>query len=110
VVEFKAPISGRFLAPLDTIDGAYAESDPAYLSFSVGSGHNRSDFALWHFDGVQWSDLDAADLTYDGQYASFTVHGFSGYAVSAVPEPSSLVLLVMAALALLMQFRRTLKA
>jgi len=85
------------------LDGAYAEGDPVYLSFSVGSGHDRSDFDLWHFDGVQWAEFDAVDLTCNGQYASFTVDGFSGYAVSVVPEPGSLLLLVVAALVLLVQ-------
>jgi hypothetical protein len=32
-------------------------------------------------------------LTYDGAYANFTVTGFSGYALAAVPEPSTLALL-----------------
>ena len=46
-----------------------------------------------------------ADLTYDGAYASFTVTGFSGYAVT-VPEPGTLGLLLAAALGLLAYARR----
>ena len=43
------------------------------------------------------------DLTYDGQYASFTVTSFCGYAVTGVafpiPEPGTLGLLLAAAAA-----------
>ncbi len=84
----------------------YTEGDPAYLSFDVGAGYSRGDLQVWHFDGSVWTDFDVMDLTYDGTYASFTVTGFSGYAVSAVPEPGTLVLLIAAALGLLIHARR----
>ena len=49
------------------------------------------DLAVWHFDGAAWTTYTAGDLSYDGTYASFTVTGFSGYAVTvAVPEPAGL--------------------
>ena len=83
------------------VGGSYDEGDPAYLSFDVGAGFERSDLSVWHYDGVEWGEYDAVDLTCNGEYASFTVTGFSGYAVTAVPEPGTLVLLAIAALALL---------
>jgi hypothetical protein len=43
----------------------------------------------------------ANDLTYDGNYASFTVTGFSGYAVTTVPEPAMLALIGIGAIGLL---------
>lgn len=52
----------------------------------------------------------ASDLTYDGTYASFTVIGFSGYAVTTVPEPSTMALLVAAAVGLLAYQRRRTRA
>ena len=64
----------------------------------MGPGFARSDFDVWRYDGAAWSPLTANDLSYDGRYASFTVTGFSGYALAAVPEPSSLALLAVALL------------
>ncbi len=79
------------------LDGdGYTSGDPAYLSFDIGAGYSRNDLQVWHFDGTDWSEFDAMDLTYNGDYASFTVTGFSGYAVSAVPEPGTLLLLIAA--------------
>ncbi len=93
-----------------TGDG-YAEGDPAYLSFDVGAGFSRSDLNLWHYDETEgWTEYAASDLTYDGQYASFTVTGFSGYAVSAVPEPGTLALLIAAVVCCLFVSRRRLKS
>jgi T5SS/PEP-CTERM-associated repeat protein len=76
----------------------YTEGDPAYLSFGIGSGYSRNGLEVWHFDGSTWTPFSADDLTYDGTYASFTVTGFSGYAVTTVPEPSMLALLLAAAM------------
>ncbi len=84
----------------------YTEGDPAYLSFDVGAGYSRGDLQVWHFDGFDWTEFDAIDLTCNGDYASFTVTGFSGYAVSAVPEPGMFILLIAAALGLLIHARR----
>ncbi|HBO42410.1 MAG TPA: hypothetical protein DD670_00410, partial [Planctomycetaceae bacterium] len=78
--------------------GAYAAGDPAYLSFEVGASFSRDNLRLWHYDGADWEAYDAMDLTYDGRYASFTVAGFSGYAVSGVPEPTVFALLLAAGL------------
>jgi hypothetical protein len=73
----------------------YTDGDPVYLSLEVGPGYSSSILDLWHFDGSAWSAFSASDLTYDGKFASFTVTGFSGYAVSAVPEPSAFALLAV---------------
>jgi len=77
----------------------YSPYDPVYLSFDVGPGFARSDFDVWHYDGSQWAAFETDVFSYDGRYASMLVTGFSAYAVSAVPEPGTLVLLVSAALA-----------
>jgi T5SS/PEP-CTERM-associated repeat protein len=87
--------------------GGYTTGDPAYLSFDVGEGYSRSDLNLWHYDGTEWSEYAAGDLTYDGTYASFTVTGFSGYAVTAVPEPGTLVSLLIGAAILALLARPT---
>jgi hypothetical protein len=47
-----------------------------------------------------------SDLTYDGTYASFTVTGFDGYAVTTIPEPGSITLLAAGAITLLAYTRR----
>ncbi len=85
-----------------------SEDEPVYLSFDVGlGGLKTSDIALWHYDGSQWAPFETDVFTYDGQYASVLVTGFSAYAVSAVPEPGTLVLLLVAAFAgVLWQWRR----
>ena len=84
----------------------YAAGDPAYLSFDVGAGYSRNGLEVWHYDGTDWTEFDASDLTYDGTYASFTVTGFSGYAVTTVPEPGTLALLVAAGVGLLAYARQ----
>ncbi len=66
----------------------------------------REDLAVWHYDGAAWLPFAAGDLSYDGMYASWTVNGFSGYAVTAVPEPVSLSALGIGALGLLWRGRK----
>jgi T5SS/PEP-CTERM-associated repeat protein len=76
-----------------TADG-YIAGDPVFLSLELGSGLS-GDLAVWHYDGATWTPYAASDLSYDGEYANFTVTGFSGYAVTAaVPEPGAIVLLL----------------
>jgi T5SS/PEP-CTERM-associated repeat protein len=70
-----------------------SSTTPAYLSMDVGAGRTLDELKLWHHDGSGWTSYTASDLTYDGQYANFTVKSFSGYAVSGVPEPGTVVLL-----------------
>ncbi len=68
--------------------------DNAMLSFEIGLG--AEDLGVWHYDGGVWSEY-APDLqTYDaGGVYSFTVTDFSGYAVTAIPEPGTIMLLGM---------------
>ncbi len=115
-------VTGETLADLEALIGSsesvlgawelivagdgYTEGDPAYLSFDIGAGYSRGDLQVWHFDGTDWTEFDAMDLTCNGAYASFTVTGFRGYAVSAVPEPGTLALLIAAGLGLLIHARR----
>jgi T5SS/PEP-CTERM-associated repeat protein len=88
-------------------DGGYTSGEPIYLSLKTGPGFSTDDFSLWHYDATSgWTAYNADDLTYDGTYASFTVTGFSGYAITAVPEPSTLVLLATGLLASLFYARR----
>jgi T5SS/PEP-CTERM-associated repeat protein len=86
-----------------TVNGVYAEGDAAYLSFDVGPNQAHDHLSIWRYDGANWESHDVMDLTYDGTYASFTANGFSGYAVSAsaIPEPTTLALLLVASLCLL---------
>ena len=79
-----------------------SSTNPVYLSLKVGSGLSADDLDLWHYTTAGgWKTYSATDLTYDGTYASFTVTGFSGFAVTAVPEPSAIILLGMGAASLL---------
>jgi T5SS/PEP-CTERM-associated repeat protein len=79
-----------------SITQGYTDGDPVYLSLFAGSDQSLSTLSLWHYDGSTWSAFTANDLAYDGTYASFTVTGFSGYAVSGtapVPIPGAVWLL-----------------
>jgi T5SS/PEP-CTERM-associated repeat protein len=73
----------------------YTQGGPVYLSIAIGPDQDGSALHLWHYDGAIWTPYDAADLTYDNAFASFTVNGFSSYAVTAttVPEPATLTIL-----------------
>jgi T5SS/PEP-CTERM-associated repeat protein len=74
----------------------YASGSPVYLSLYAGPDYSFSTLSIWHYDGSTWSAFTANDLAYDGTYASFTVTGFSGYAVSGaapVPVPAAVWLL-----------------
>jgi T5SS/PEP-CTERM-associated repeat protein len=84
------------LSAFDFTTEGYTESNPVYLSLFAGSGHSLYDLTIWHYDGSDWAEYDATDLAYDKTYASFTVNGFSGYAVSGtapVPIPAAAWLL-----------------
>ena len=79
---------------LTATGSGYSASDPFYLSFGVGQGYSRSDLQVWRFDGNSWSSDPATDLTCNDGYASFTSTGLSTYAISAVPEPSTVAMLL----------------
>jgi T5SS/PEP-CTERM-associated repeat protein len=85
----------------------YTSGDPVDLSFDIGSGLLQNDLALWHFDGTQWTPY-STDISYDGTFASFTVTGFSGYALTttSIPEPASLAILVCGGMGLLVRRRK----
>jgi T5SS/PEP-CTERM-associated repeat protein len=84
----------------------YTAGDPVYVSMKVGAGRAVGDMTVWHYDGSAWTAYAAGDLSYDGMYASWTVNGFSGYAVTAVPEPVSLGVLGIGAWGMLLQRRK----
>jgi hypothetical protein len=88
-----------------TTDFTVSPTNPAYLSFEVGSGQSSNLFEVWHYDGSVWAEYPAIDLTYDGNYASFTANGLSGYAM-VVPEPGTLALLAAGFLGILAYARR----
>ncbi len=73
-----------------------SDTNPVYLSLFAGPNQSLSTLAIWHCDGSTWSAFAANDLAYDGTYASFTVTGFSGYALSGtapVPIPAAVWML-----------------
>jgi T5SS/PEP-CTERM-associated repeat protein len=100
-----ADVDESFLSGwLFSTDGyTVSPTNPVYLSLLVGSGYSLDNLALWHYDDdtLAWSKYITTDLSYDGTYANFTVTGFSGYALIAVPEPGALVLLAAGLLGLL---------
>ena len=90
------------LAPGELTDGSGGDFDG--LDADIGAGYARDVLQVWHYDDTEgWTPFDAVDLSYDGQYANFTVTGFSGYAVSGVmvPEPGTLAMLIAAGLAVM---------
>ena len=92
------PSGGSLLAGWTFATAGYTTGDPVLLSVQVGPGINASTINLWHFNGTSWSSFAFSDLSYDGDFTSFTVTDLGGYAVSgvaAVPEPSSLLLLAL---------------
>jgi T5SS/PEP-CTERM-associated repeat protein len=91
---------------LATTNYSVSSTNPLYLSFNVGAGHSTDDLNLWQYDGGTWTKYAPLDLTYDGSYASFTATGLTGYAMVAVPEPGTLVLLVAGLFALATCVRR----
>ena len=83
-------------------DTDLAAGEPVLLSFFVGEGLDAEAVEVWHYDAQgQWTPFDAADLAYDDGWITFTVDGFSGYAVTTVPAPATLSLLALAAPAVL---------
>jgi T5SS/PEP-CTERM-associated repeat protein len=89
-----------------TTNYTVSSTNPIYLSFNVGPGHPADKLDLWHYDGSKWTEYSPTDLTYDGTFASFTATGLSGYAMAAVPEPSTFILLSIGFISLLGYARR----
>lgn len=84
-----------------------SSTNPIYFSLKVGPDYETDDFDLWCYNGTGWTAYSPTDLTYDGAYASFTATEFSGFAVTeAVPEPTTLTLLVAGLVATLVRTRR----
>jgi T5SS/PEP-CTERM-associated repeat protein len=81
----------------------YTAGDPIYLSFedTTDGGHSTQNMHVWSYDGTKWSEFTTDDLTYNGNYASFTTTALGCYAVT-VPEPGMLVLLTLGAVLLAM--------
>lgn len=101
------PAGDTLLSAWNFTTSGYTAGDPVLLSFNIGSGYNADQITLWHFDGSAWTTYSADDLNVFGNYANFTVTGFSGYAITAaVPEPSSLTLLILGTASLLGRRRR----
>lgn len=86
-------------------DTTFSGGDDVLLSFAIGPG--AQDPGVWRCaDGV-WTPYAADLLTYDsGGVLSFTVTDFSGYAVTAIPEPASAALLLAGLAGVLLRFRR----
>ncbi len=83
---------GKVLSGWD-FDTDFAGGDNVLLSFEIGLG--AEDVGVWHYDGGVWSQYAADLVTYDaGGVLSFTVTSFSGYAVTAIPEPATFALVV----------------
>jgi hypothetical protein len=94
------------LAGWDFTTSGYTAGTPVALSMEVGAGYSTEGLAVWHWDGAAWTAFAASDLSYDGEYANFTVTGFSGYAVVAVPEPGGLSVVGLGLAGLLARRRR----
>jgi T5SS/PEP-CTERM-associated repeat protein len=76
----------------------------ALLSFDIG--RDMQDLAIWRYSGGAWSPYATDLFTYDDNgRADFNVTSFSGYAVTATPEPATLTLLGLGGLAVLRRRR-----
>lgn len=85
----------------------YSDGSPVYLSMDTAPGDSDAALSIWHYDGSIWTPYAPVDLVYNGTDASFTVTGFSGYAVtSLVPEPACTSLLMLAGVATLSRRRQ----
>ncbi len=65
----------------------YTAGNPAYLSLGIGGGYSRDELDVWSYNGTAWSAFTANDLTFDGNFASFTVTALNGYdyAIAGIP-------------------------
>ncbi|MDP1560440.1 MAG: hypothetical protein Q8M16_03495 [Pirellulaceae bacterium] len=74
--------------------GTYTNNSSVNLTLAVGSGFTTDLLRVWHFKNNQWQLITPDTISYDGTNVNFNVSGFSGYAISAIPEPSSMLLLL----------------
>ena len=84
-------ISGEVLSAFD-VEAQNQQGDfSVVLSSKVGEGLDAAKILAWHSDdsGATWTRLEDAEISYDGLFASMVVEGFSAYAFSVVPEPST---------------------
>jgi hypothetical protein len=100
-------LAGISLGPGESVRSAWTFSSnltgTTLLSFDVGAG--LSDLHAWHYANNAWTAYDT-HIVYRDDIASFTVTGFSGYAVTAVPEPGTAVMLAIGLAALGLYWRR----
>jgi T5SS/PEP-CTERM-associated repeat protein len=112
-------LSGMLLADEKLLGGwnlaansGYTAGDPLYLSFGDGTGGSftSEEMKVWSYDGTKWAELAVSDLTFDGNYASFTAN-LGCYAVSVpVPEPGMVTLLALGLLGMaVIKWRRNRK-
>ena len=111
--------SGQMLADLEDlvgpdgrVEGSYGLSvsglsagDRVMLFFAAAGASGMDDLTVWHYDGT-WQAITPDDLVLAGGWTSFTVDTFSSYAVSSIPEPASLTLAALGALAVVRRRRR----
>lgn len=67
------------------ITGLTSEN-PSLLSFALTGTADLDDLRVWHDAGRGWSVYEPEYFALSDGWASFTVDGFSSYAVSVVPE------------------------
>ena len=88
-------LSGIGLLPGEAVVAAWdfntTLTGETLLSFDVGPG--LTDLRAWRYSGGAWAPFDT-HVVYREGIASFSVAQFSGYAVSAVPEPATWTMLL----------------
>ena len=95
-LELRGGYEGPVLAAWD-FDTNFAGGE-VLLSFYIGPGQ-PDPLGVWHYDGNSWTPYYADDMYYNSTngMVSFTVDGFSDYAVTqgVAPEPATLALLAL---------------
>ena len=101
-------IAGDFITGF-SVDATYNGDLSVVLSAYVGDISNPANLVAWHkADGSNiWTKLDG-EIEYDAStgFASIFVEGFSSYAFSQVPEPSTYALILGALALSLAMYRR----
>ena len=88
-------------------DVTLGDGDRVLLSFDVGEWDDETleTLIVWHDDGAGWTQMSPDDFSVCDGLVSFSVDHFSSYAITGgdvveVPEPATIVLLLMCGLAL----------